>query len=69
MDTRKTIGANIRRYRTEIQWTQEKLAVRLKVTNEFICRLEKGTEYPSIRLLEKMAKLMNRKLIEFFIER
>ena len=69
MDSRKTIGVNIKRYRKEIDWTQEKLAVRLKVSNEFICRLEKGTEYPSIRLLERMAKIMNRKLVEFFIER
>jgi transcriptional regulator with XRE-family HTH domain len=69
MDSRKAIGANIRRFRKEIEWTQEKLAVRLTVSNEFISRLENGTEYPSIRLLEKMSKLMDRKLFEFFIER
>lgn len=68
LDSRKTIGSNIHRFREAIGWTQEKLAVRLKVTNEFVCRLEKGTEYPSIRLLEKMSKLMNRKLNEFFDE-
>ncbi|MBS1903243.1 MAG: helix-turn-helix transcriptional regulator [Bacteroidetes bacterium] len=68
MDARKIIGINIRRFRKEIDWTQEKLAVRLKVSNEFISRLEHGTEYPSIRLLEQMAKLVDHKLFEFFIE-
>jgi len=69
MDSRKAIGINIRRFRKDIEWTQEKLAVRLKISNEFISRLENGTEYPSIRLLEKMAVIMKRKLFEFFIER
>jgi len=68
VNIKSVIGVNIRRFRHEMEWTQEKLAVRLRITNDHICRLEKGTEYPSIRLLEKMAKLMNRKIFEFFIE-
>jgi len=69
MDNRKIIGNNLKRFRNDTGWTQEKLAVRVKVSNEFICRVEKGTEYPSIRLLEEIAELLDRKLFEFFIER
>lgn len=63
------IGSNIRRYRKELKLTQQEMADKVEISNDFLSRVEKGTEYPSIRLLERMAELMDKQLLEFFIHR
>lgn len=64
-DIRKVIGDNIHRIRIASDWTQEQLAAKLDVSTEYVCRLEKGIAYPSVRLLEEMAALMDREVQEF----
>jgi transcriptional regulator with XRE-family HTH domain len=65
---RRVIGANILKYRKEIGWTQERLASELDITNEYLCRLEKGKTFPSIKLLEKVARVLHHNLGDFFQE-
>lgn len=58
MNIKKTIGKNIRYYRKRIEWTQEKLAVRAKLTPNYISRLELAEENVQINTLERIAKTL-----------
>jgi XRE family transcriptional regulator, regulator of sulfur utilization len=55
MTLRKIIGENIRRLRQEKGWSQEKLAVRCKLSHNYIARLERGEMNPGLDSLEKLA--------------
>jgi len=56
MTARKIIGANIKSLRIKRKWSQEKLAIRSKVSHNFMSQLERGEVNVSIDLLERVAK-------------
>ncbi|MEI8135559.1 MAG: helix-turn-helix transcriptional regulator [bacterium] len=58
MSIKKTIGDNIRKFRKEIGWTQEKLGVRAGFHPNYISRLELGQENVQIETLERIAKVL-----------
>ena len=58
MNVRKLVGGNIRRYRTAIGYTQEKLAVRSDLTPEFLGCVERGVNNISIDALARVAKVL-----------
>jgi transcriptional regulator with XRE-family HTH domain len=58
MGIKKIVGENIRYYRKELGWTQEKLGVRAKLHSHYISRLELGQENFQIETLEKIAKTL-----------
>jgi transcriptional regulator with XRE-family HTH domain len=52
------VGDNIRGFRHSKDWTQEKLAVRTKLSNDYISRLELGKEGVSLDTLVTIAKAL-----------
>lgn len=58
MTIKSIVGENIRGFRKEIGWTQEKLAVRAKLNSEYISRLERGLENATLETLHKIAKTL-----------
>ena len=58
MSLRKAIGDNIKTLRLKIGWTQEKLAIRSKLTSNYVSALERGTVNISVDNLEKIAKTL-----------
>ena len=58
MSIRKTIGDNMKVLRTKKQWSQEKLAIRSKLSVNYVSALERGTVNISVDNLEKIAKTL-----------
>lgn len=58
MKYRTIVGDNIRGFRHRLDWTQEKLAGRARLTNDYISRLELGKEGVSLDNLIKIAKAL-----------
>lgn len=58
MSLQKTIGKNVRKVRSELEWSQEKLSVRSKMSHNFIGLLERGQVNVSATSIEKIAKAM-----------
>jgi transcriptional regulator with XRE-family HTH domain len=67
VNVRKLVGANVRRFRKEIGWTQEKLAVRAKLNSQYISRLELGQENVKIETLAKIAKELKIEMSLLFV--
>ncbi len=68
MDITTIIGENIKGFRKRQQWTQEKLAVRARLSAEFISRVERKTIGISIVNLYKIAKALGVETHKFVIE-
>ena len=58
MPLQKTIGQNVRKLRTDLGWSQEKLSVRSKLSLNFIGLLERGEVNVSATSIEKIAKAL-----------
>lgn len=54
-----TLGENIRKKRLEYDIEQQELAKRVNVTKSFICRIEKGRQIPSVKMLNKIADVLH----------
>ncbi|OUB60999.1 helix-turn-helix transcriptional regulator [Bacillus thuringiensis] len=55
--------------RKQFNYSQEKLAIKLKTTRQTIISIEKGKYSPSLPLAMKIAKLFNMKVEDiFFLE-
>lgn len=57
-------GANIRRARERRQMKQEELARMVGVKRETLSRIERGKQYPSIPLMERIAKTLGVPVVE-----
>ena len=64
MSRLELLGHNIRKYRKERKLTQRDLAVALDCTYEFICRIEKGQMFISLRRLFKLADILEVKMTD-----
>ena len=53
------LGQNIKKYRKIQGLTQTALAVKLGVSYEFICKVERGKEYISLRKLFELTDILN----------
>ncbi len=58
MDIRQIVGGNIRFYRSQVGWSQEKLAVRSTLSANYVSALERGTVNISVYNLEKIANAL-----------
>ena len=58
MDIRKTVGANIRRYRIAAGVSQEELAARMGVDQGYVSRLEAGQRNPTITTIGSAAEAL-----------
>ncbi len=62
------LGQNIKKYRNKKQISQADLAERLDLSTEYICRVERGQKYLSLRKLFELADILEIKvsaLIDF----
>lgn len=58
MDMRKLVGANCSRIRKERGWTQEELAERSGLSQQYISGLERGRRNPTILTLFELAQAL-----------
>jgi len=62
----RVIGQNVRRHRIERKWTQEMLAAEVKLSSDYISRLELGKENPTLDVLVRISIVFNREVVELF---
>lgn len=66
MDTKELLGLKIKELRKQKKFTQEQLAEKLNLDIGYISKLEVGRNFPTIGTLEKIAKVLQVELCEFF---
>lgn len=60
VNSRKLIklGSNVKRYRKENNLTQEQLATKVRVSPTYIGFIEQGQRNPSLKTLDKIARIL-----------
>jgi transcriptional regulator with XRE-family HTH domain len=66
MDMRKLVGRNALRLRHAIGLTQEQLAERSGLSQQYISGLESGQRNPTVLTLFELATALNAEVVEFF---
>lgn len=69
MKLKTILGKNVKYHRFIKKYTQEQLAELLGVSPNYVGRLERGQHSPSLDKIEKLAKALNIKAFELFVER
>lgn len=64
----KRLGLNIAARRKSLGWTQEFLAQHIGVDTETISRFERGVTTPSLKSIEKIARLLSVTIADLFAE-
>jgi len=65
-DLRKVLASNMKFYRKKLGISQAKLAERAHITDNYIALIETGKRFPSVSMLERIAKVLQRDTIELF---
>ncbi len=68
MDTRQTIGWNLRRLRVAKGISQERLALEAVIDRAYVGRVERGEENVTVSTLEALAKVLSAPVSELFAE-
>ncbi len=68
MSRLKILGENIKKYREDKGLRQIDLAVALGFSGEYICRVERGQKYISLRKLFQLADILNIEIEKLFIQ-
>lgn len=68
MDVRRTIGANVRRYRLARDLSQEAVAERMGVDRAYVSALELGRRNPTVITLWHVAEALEVSLVELVRE-
>ena len=58
MDLREVFAANLRRFRHDKGLSQEELAHLADVNRSYMSKLEKGSTYVGLEIIEKLAKVL-----------
>ncbi len=58
MSRLKILGKNIKQAREAKEWSQALLAEKLDLSTEYICRVERGQKYMSLRKLFELADFL-----------
>ncbi len=61
---RKILGENIRTYRRNLKWSQEKLAEKAELHHNYIGDIERGEENVSVDALIRIATVMKLQLMD-----
>lgn len=69
MKLKTILGKNVKYHRYRKNFTQERLAELLKVSPNYIGRVERGQHSPSLEKIENIAKALGIKPFELFLER
>ena len=65
-ELRKILGANMKAYRTELGYSQAKLAELVCTATNYIAQIENGKRFPTDTMLEKIACALQKKAHELF---
>ena len=65
-DLRKVLASNMKLYRKTLGLSQAKLAEIVDVVDNYIALIETGRRFPSVAMLERIAKALNIDTIELF---
>jgi transcriptional regulator with XRE-family HTH domain len=68
MDLTSTVAANLRRLRNAKGITQEELAERAGINRNYVGMIERETNSPTIKVLEKLARALGADPQAFFVE-
>jgi len=60
------LGSNIKKYRQEKGLTQLNLAMQLELSQEYICRVEKGQKFMSLKKLFELADILDVSIKKIF---
>jgi transcriptional regulator with XRE-family HTH domain len=65
-DLREVLASNMKFYRKKLGISQAKLAEMANITDNYIALIETGKRFPSVNMLERIAKVLQRDTIELF---
>jgi len=65
-ELRKILGANMKAYRTELGFSQAKLAELVNTATNYIAQIENERRFPSDTMLEKIASALQIRAHELF---
>jgi len=65
-DLRRVLASNMKYYRKILGISQAKLAEKANITNNYIALVETGKRFPSVKMLEQIAKALERDTLELF---
>ena len=59
MDIRKKVGRNVKKFRKEIEWSQEDLAFECDLHRTYISGIERGVRNPTVLIIDTIAKALD----------
>ena len=65
-DLRRVLASNMKYYRKILGISQAKLAEKANITNNYIALVETGKRFPTVKMLEQIAKALERDTLELF---
>ena len=65
-ELRKILGENMKAYRTELGYSQARLAELVNTATNYINQIETGKRFPTDTMLEKIAFALKRRAYELF---
>jgi len=65
-ELRKILSANMKAYRTELGYSQAKLAEVVNTATNYIAQIENGKRFPTDTMLEKIASALQKRGFELF---
>jgi len=65
-DLRRVLASNIKNYRKILGISQAKLAEKANITDNYIALVETGKRFPSVKMLEQIAKALEKDTLELF---
>lgn len=54
----RLIGTNVRKLRVQRGYTQERLAIRVSLSSDYLSRLELGKENPTVEVLHRLSSAL-----------
>ena len=68
MESRQLIAQNLKEIRLSRRLSQEALALKAEIDRTYVSGLERSIRNPSVDLLDKLARVLDVKTVEFFKE-
>ena len=65
-ELRKMLSANMKAYRSELGYSQARLAELVDTATNYIAQIENGKRFPTDTMLEKIANALQKKAYELF---
>ena len=66
-DLRKVLALNMKFYRKKLGISQAKLAEKANIADNYIALIETGKRFPSVKMLERIAEVLQKDTLELFL--